>query len=358
MSSAFSGSSSHAGRRAHLIGLSRSELNGVRVKLEKYLQDRERWRVCRADNNESLGVKLENLAPEQADRLPPAIGAAANANGDGSLVRTWLDSGGEINATLRPTPSDLGRTLLMLACDGGKAELAAELVRRGADVNARDDEGGTALMLALHHPDIVRLLLDAGARTELRWTGRESFPLPPPGSESTRGQTALETAQKEGLDAAAQLIRAHEAAAAEATSTADASAAPLRDVHLLEMETLMRVLSADMLAQQTGLLENGFMDVERERWLKRMISKAFADPHDVASLSRRFLAHGVERALDPKLWAKIARREADMLARRARFKEIAIEVSSAMPGLMEQLGGWAYNESGLKVMEKEKNDDD
>ena len=49
-------------------------------------------------------------------------------------------------------------------------------------------------------------------------------------------------------------------------------------------------LTADMLEQQTGLLS--FMDVERERWLQRLISKAFADPRDAASLSKRFAAHG------------------------------------------------------------------
>ena len=47
-----------------------------------------------------------------------------------------------------------------------------------------------------------------------------------------------------------------------------------------------------------------------------------------------------------------------MLARRPRFKEIAIEVSNELPGLAEQLGGWAYNETGLQVVTGKPKDDE
>ena len=47
-----------SGKSAAISGLtSRPELNGTRVTVEKWLEDRARWRVCRADTGEKLGVK-------------------------------------------------------------------------------------------------------------------------------------------------------------------------------------------------------------------------------------------------------------------------------------------------------------
>ena len=51
------------------------------------------------------------------------------------------------------------------AVGGGDVEAVRELVRSGADVDARDRHGQTALMLAAHrgHREIVELLVEAGA---------------------------------------------------------------------------------------------------------------------------------------------------------------------------------------------------
>jgi ankyrin repeat protein len=50
--------------------------------------------------------------------------------------------------------------------DAGNAEVAKLLIGSGADVNAADKRGGTALSLATHfgHAEVVRLLKQAGAR--------------------------------------------------------------------------------------------------------------------------------------------------------------------------------------------------
>ncbi len=66
---------------------------------------------------------------------------------------------------MRPDDSPGGNTPLQNAVLGQFRELAAFLLRAGADIDARSKAGTTALMTAVeaNAPDMVRLLLDAGA---------------------------------------------------------------------------------------------------------------------------------------------------------------------------------------------------
>jgi ankyrin repeat protein len=61
-----------------------------------------------------------------------------------------------------------GATPLMLAALYGDAPSVRTLIARGADVNAANDEGATALMWAASDLEVARLLIDAGADVNAR----------------------------------------------------------------------------------------------------------------------------------------------------------------------------------------------
>lgn len=72
-----------------------------------------------------------------------------------------------------------GITALMVACNQNNVALAEELISRGADVNARDDEGLTALIYAClegaGNCEIVALLLRNGADADVRVHGLKAI---------------------------------------------------------------------------------------------------------------------------------------------------------------------------------------
>lgn len=75
-------------------------------------------------------------------------------------LQSLLSKGGNVNAKTKS-----GRTVLMIASEGGHANIARALIEHGADVNMVDNGGHTALIWASRHGVIecVRLLLAAGA---------------------------------------------------------------------------------------------------------------------------------------------------------------------------------------------------
>jgi hypothetical protein len=85
--------------------------------------------------------------------------AAARA-GDVEVLRDLVRRGAELEAQ-----DEDGYTALMYAANAGEHEAADELVVAGADVDARDNGGSTPLMFAAQggHAEIVQRLLDGGA---------------------------------------------------------------------------------------------------------------------------------------------------------------------------------------------------
>ena len=93
--------------------------------------------------------------------------------GDQEAIEAWLDGGGGVDAR-----DENGGTLLMLVATFGREPIVERLLERKAAVDLQDRGGYTALMeatfgiTAATHPTfggaIVRRLLAAGANIELR----------------------------------------------------------------------------------------------------------------------------------------------------------------------------------------------
>jgi ankyrin repeat protein len=59
------------------------------------------------------------------------------------MVKALIDKGADVNAKDKD-----GQTALMLAAGGGYTEIVKALIEKGADVNAKNNTGDTALSLA------------------------------------------------------------------------------------------------------------------------------------------------------------------------------------------------------------------
>ncbi|MEW6533447.1 MAG: ankyrin repeat domain-containing protein [Thermodesulfobacteriota bacterium] len=123
------------------------------------------------------GVGIAGPGPPLHQQL---IEAARRGNLES--VKTLLGMGANVNAE-----DDRGMTALMAACGQGHVEVAQLLIDGDADVNARDSAGETALMYAASRGlfEVVKLLVENGAA--LRQKGHERD-----------GETALEMAWKNG----------------------------------------------------------------------------------------------------------------------------------------------------------------
>ena len=98
-------------------------------------------------------------ATKKTDTKPPEVYLAAK-HGRLSRLQKLIEQGADINAS-----NAMGRTALMGAIYFRNTRVVKELLIEGADVNAKDNNGRTALMIAVNRQDmeLTGLLLDAGA---------------------------------------------------------------------------------------------------------------------------------------------------------------------------------------------------
>ena len=88
---------------------------------------------------------------------------AAIRDGDHATVQSLLEQGANVEAR-----NGAGDTALMQATLDADAEMMQLLLRHGADVNARSVYGATALLRAVHDSNKVKLLLGHGGRIDER----------------------------------------------------------------------------------------------------------------------------------------------------------------------------------------------
>ena len=92
--------------------------------------------------------------------LVTALAYAASL-GDLEMVKLFMEKGADVNAK----NSD-GGTVLMFAARGGNLEVVKLLLEKGLDVNAKDKGGRTVLMFAAStdggQVEVVKLLLEKG----------------------------------------------------------------------------------------------------------------------------------------------------------------------------------------------------
>jgi ankyrin repeat protein len=101
-----------------------------------------------------------------------AVWEAAIRSGRIEDVRNLLGGGADVDARDR-----YGQTALMLAAHAGHREIVEALIARRADLNVTAKYGLNALMLALvgGHSEVARILAEAGTDLSVRGTGAPGF---------------------------------------------------------------------------------------------------------------------------------------------------------------------------------------
>lgn len=113
------------------------------------------------------------MSPDiNSDSLTPLLEAARRGHSD--VAAALIKAGANVNAQ-----DPYGVSVLMFASICGSSELMEMLIERGADVNAKDVNGRTALIEALTTENdipvsVMKSLLNAGADPNARISGEET----------------------------------------------------------------------------------------------------------------------------------------------------------------------------------------
>ena len=120
--------------------------------------------ACQTDSGSSQRLLNESKTDEKkVDEMNQQLIVAAE-KGDTDRMLKLLQDGADINAT-----DGRGRTAVMAATYENKADMVKALINKGADINIRDNNLNNVLLYAgaSGYLDIVKLAIDAGADTKL-----------------------------------------------------------------------------------------------------------------------------------------------------------------------------------------------
>lgn len=118
--------------------------------------------------------------------------------GNFEMVERMIRNGAEVEAT-----DDEGRTALMWATSGRDKEIVEMLIKEGADVNATTDDGWTALMYAalVGWNDITKVLINNGAKVNVaNQNGQTALMMAAQVKSRVRGWPTLELLIEAGAD--------------------------------------------------------------------------------------------------------------------------------------------------------------
>ena len=155
------------------LGCNVNAMYGARSPL-RFAKDNNLEKVAELlENNVGKNIFDEEIAKELGKKLIEVC-----ANGEKKDVEELIDMGADVNAENKK-----GWTALMCASRYGHKEVVELLIQKGADVNAENNKGWTALMLASAecHKEIAEVLIQNGAdvnqkndygKTALIWASR------------------------------------------------------------------------------------------------------------------------------------------------------------------------------------------
>ncbi|MCP4647305.1 MAG: ankyrin repeat domain-containing protein [bacterium] len=103
---------------------------------------------------------MKKLSLEEKERLSRLLWHEVHEGAYSSLVERCLKEGADLDYA----KNEFGRTALMKAAYWGLEEIVKLLVEAGADINAQDEKGETALDMSRTRAKVVEFLKTKGAK--------------------------------------------------------------------------------------------------------------------------------------------------------------------------------------------------
>jgi ankyrin repeat protein len=167
------------------------EIDGAKARAEEKTAANSKEENPKPDENQKSKSKRSS---EEQKKLNAQLIEAAE-KGNRKKAKELIKKGADVNAK-----NDSSNTVLMVASSYGYTKMAELLIRNGADVNAIDEHGCTALLCTMNSPseshiETTELLIQHGASVNAIYRENDEKP--------------LSLALRLGLTEIAELLRAH-----------------------------------------------------------------------------------------------------------------------------------------------------